>query len=338
MAAASLEVTQWYDRHGEYLVFAMATPWTVRHNKLPWLLRRLAAEGLKVVAFAYKTLSAGELEQLADPRWNVIPSPNWTLLNAAYRAGPSCGLLVWVPRCWVPAAQSMRRLKGNCNPALAQPGELRYDLRAPNRLLGLIHSADDWQGTLREATMFFAERLDQVLKNTGDEPPAIPERDILDGVGLAAATEQSAAALLLDLRVRAAARVQRLCPDSDLQTLLELWRSASEQDFLDRPVSQEIQAYLAVVQAEKPHLQMLQRRIESSGNSPDLLTVLLQFLMQLNAVEGYGQLATEAVVAGVPVFRDSWEKLLFRTTLFCFPELHQPPGSRAQRPPASWPR
>jgi nucleoside diphosphate kinase len=80
---------------------------------------------------------------------------SWWLNNQVYMAGASVAVLVFQT---VPSNEGVHtavgRLKGASSPFLAMPGELRYDLKASNRSINLIHTADDPLSTAREVLLF----------------------------------------------------------------------------------------------------------------------------------------------------------------------------------------
>ena len=59
----------------------------------------------------------------------------------------------------------LNSFKGSSNPALAVPGELRYEFDAQNIVMCVIHSSEDTRSALREAALFFCEKeIDEVIR------------------------------------------------------------------------------------------------------------------------------------------------------------------------------
>ncbi|MDQ5821102.1 MAG: nucleoside-diphosphate kinase [Actinomycetota bacterium] len=83
---------------------------------------------------------------------------------------------------------SLKALKGPSNPALGEPGQLRYDFDAQNIVMCVVHTSESTVEVLREACLFFSQtELDEAieaaidLRRSGRVPNGIDERPLHTG-------------------------------------------------------------------------------------------------------------------------------------------------------------
>jgi nucleoside diphosphate kinase len=143
-------------------VYVMLKPDALAAHVQDAFLDALSSAGLQIVQ-SWPCLRSGprEYEELYKFNLTLQNEQNmlshWWLTSRQFALGHSVALLVRVPeevRGEQTAYEYFGRLKGPSNPYLARPGQLRYDLRATNLALNMVHCADDPLCTAREALIF----------------------------------------------------------------------------------------------------------------------------------------------------------------------------------------
>ncbi|HSR25175.1 MAG TPA: hypothetical protein VLW53_16590, partial [Candidatus Eisenbacteria bacterium] len=80
----------------------------------------------------------------------------WLLILDLLEAGPSLLLLVRGPAGaggTGTTADRLKELKGPSDPALARPGQLRHEMGGMNKVINLVHSAEEWSDVVRETAI-----------------------------------------------------------------------------------------------------------------------------------------------------------------------------------------
>jgi len=80
---------------------------------------------------------------------------SWWMNRKVYTMGPSIGLLLSREgQAGAELYEAVAELKGASDPFVGRPGELRFDLGAPNATMNLFHCADDPISSVREYLIF----------------------------------------------------------------------------------------------------------------------------------------------------------------------------------------
>ena len=326
------------DRHraiADRVVFVFFDAWTIACRTHFDLLERMGAYGFTPIAYAAHRLTEGEIEQMYRRNLPIRADNSWHVAKEVYLTGPSLGVLLHRAADDEPATLAMQRIKGKSNPALGRPGQLRYEGRAPNRSLSLMHSSDDWAATLYESILFFDPvQLDALFRSVADGTfGPVDEQDWPLVEGCLAITNPSPVHLLLRLRLRAAAVVRRMQgPDEPLRRLTALWRAEAEAVDPRAPVPESVRRYLQMIAREQADVAELTGRPSSAVRTaprlyhrgePCLADALLM-LSVLAEPESYMLVDGPALSRKESLFMDRWEKLLFTTTLFNFDDFLEP--------------
>jgi nucleoside diphosphate kinase len=318
------------------VVFVFFDPWTIRHHKLKKIVQRIMKYGFEILAFNFHLLKESDIEQIYRKNPPITMKTSWHLPREVYEIGQSCGILFYLDDPNTTATELMKNLKGKSNPVLNGPGKLRYDFRAPNKSLSLMHSSDDWDSTLNESTVFFSQNhLKKVFSKVSTRQFLINKRSMINGTyydGMEYIKEQSATNLLLKIRLRILNLIDvESYTQLRVADLKRMWGYYLKRDFLQLTVEQEVKEYLAIINYEESLLKDLVSQINSLQHIvtyPRLyqyntirLSSLADSLMILNNVKYYSYIDGSKITDTIPVFFDQWEKLLFKTTLFHFEEL-----------------
>lgn len=124
------------------------------------MVQRMAAEGFRVLDYQCRFLGEVDAEEIYRQNHPVREGTQWHVARLVYGMGQSLGLLLGTTQAGSDACERMTALKGRSAPCMNRPGVLRYDFRAPNRSLSLMHSSDGDAEVERESAVFFeAQRL-----------------------------------------------------------------------------------------------------------------------------------------------------------------------------------
>jgi nucleoside diphosphate kinase len=314
---------------GDRIAFSIIWPWAIIHGKAEPLLERLRVHGFRVVAYDYRTLGDDELEYLAGETRDRFTDKCWRLLCRACGMGVSCGLLLFFDKPTGSASRTLKSVKGETNPSATRPGELRYDFRAPNRMLNLVHSADDWDSALRECTVFFPPgqlmhlfgELEEGRHSFAHEPALLLDPRF---ASINKRQERAATALLLEMRQKIVRLVQDAAPGMNGAALSDYWAGKLKKNYLAESVAREAQEYLTIIVEEKPLLDAVLAQRELEALSRDAAgRSRLHALSVLNDVEQYANVDCGAIARSAGGLPDERDDLLFRTTLACFDQLRQ---------------
>ncbi len=146
----------------ERLAFAAIKPGCFARGLAPEVLRRLEEAGFRVVDYKVTRLTPELIDELyAFVRLKYKDS--WWIMKKVYTEYPMVALLLkGDPGSYEHLSGRLRDLLGPTTPDAGSPGHLRYDLKGVNRVLNLVHAADDPAATLREALVFFS--MEEVLR------------------------------------------------------------------------------------------------------------------------------------------------------------------------------
>ena len=146
----------------ENFAFAAIKPGCFARGLAPEALRRLREAEFHVVDYRVTNLTAELIDELyAFVRLKYRDS--WWIMKKVYTRSPMVALLLkGSPGSHEHLSGRLRDLLGPTTPEAGSPGHIRYDLKGVNRVLNLVHAADDPASALREALVFFS--MDEVLK------------------------------------------------------------------------------------------------------------------------------------------------------------------------------
>jgi nucleoside diphosphate kinase len=311
------------------LVFVFFDPWTIRQKKINAIVNSILAKGFKILLFNYKILNDSEVEQIYRKNPPITMKTAWHLPKEVYTMGESCGILFYHenPNCI--ASEVMKKIKGKSHPLLTNKGQIRYDFRAPNKSLSLMHSSDDWYSMLNECSPFFSKKT--LMKSFNKFPFKEETSFFLCGhhESMEYVREQSATNLLLKLRIRI---IDILLREGDTSTegnlLKEFWIAKSEVDYLTFPVRKEVLEYTKIALEEHDLLEAFIQTLSSKQSYyfPRLYhnnchtAEYVNALKMLHDINQYEYMDGDLIVKKLPIFYDQWEQLLFKTTLFHFNE------------------
>ena len=93
-------------------------------------------------------------------QWNIAPVERVEVSELILSLGPSYGFFLRDarPECDTPASVRLARLKGPAKPERQKPGHLRYELRAPNRIVSLVHIPDEPADVIRDLSIMLGRR------------------------------------------------------------------------------------------------------------------------------------------------------------------------------------
>ncbi|MBT2468897.1 hypothetical protein J7E97_13675 [Streptomyces sp. ISL-66] len=133
----------------------------IAHEALDGTLAFLAGQGFDVIAAHSVRYGANRARELWRYQWNAATADRLAVTREVLDAGD--GLLIV---CFAagplttPASSLFARTKGSALPEARLPGDLRTLLGAPNRVLTLVHAADEPADVLRELPIVLS-RTDQ---------------------------------------------------------------------------------------------------------------------------------------------------------------------------------
>jgi len=318
--------------HSGSLVFAFFHPWTVQCGKLRPMLEQIIRHGFRVAAFNFHRLTERDVELLYAGNRPISRSTSWFIPRQLYEMGVSCGVILHREEQGRTATSVMTELKGKSQPFLNSPGQLRYDFRAPNKSINLIHSSDDWASTISEALLFFTpDEIELTLRKVRLAHFEECERSLLDHpahAGMQFVRDQSATALLIKLRIRTLGLLRPVAEPTLCAPLFDFWNQRLERNYLALDVHEEAKQYPSLLADEQRLARPLLRSLRSSCNLDRPrrslrrvpVAALTEFLQLLVEPDSYGEADTEALLS-LPVFFDQWEEQLFKTTLLHFDEL-----------------
>jgi nucleoside diphosphate kinase len=317
------------------IVFVFFDPWTIRVGKVPSIIKYICAKGFKVLASNYTLMKEGDIEQIYRKNPPITMKTSWHLPREVYSMGESCGLLFYLEDNSMEASSLMKTIKGKSNPVLNEAGCIRYDFRAPNKSLSLMHSSDDWFSMLNECTIFFSKDFLKKKFNTllrGEilfEPPCLSQ--LQPYASMVCIKEEAASSLLIKIRLR----ILQILINEDIvdvgaTELMQLWKEYMVYDFLRHDVKEEMTIYDALIEREAPFISVIIDAFHHNQlnlKSPRLYQYSIQpgnlilTLQMLNQPQNYSLIDGDEILRLAPVFYNQWEKLLFKTTLFHFQEL-----------------
>jgi len=127
---------------------------------LPSVLEFLDRNGFRIVdTFRCDELDAIKIREIWRYQWNVAPVERIALSEVMLSLGPTYGFVARDEE-WDGGVASVRlaRMKGPAQPELRVPGQLRYELRAPNRIVSYVHIPDEPADIVRDLSVMFERR------------------------------------------------------------------------------------------------------------------------------------------------------------------------------------
>jgi Nucleoside diphosphate kinase len=94
-------------------------------------------------------------------QWNIATPDRLSLYDFLHQQGPGMQLICYDsrPSSQLPASLRLTGMKGSANPADRHEGQLRSVLKAPNRVLVMVHGADEPIDIVRELGIVFQPNL-----------------------------------------------------------------------------------------------------------------------------------------------------------------------------------
>ncbi|MGW1067469.1 nucleoside-diphosphate kinase [Streptomyces aureus] len=305
-------------------VYVMLKPDALAAHVQDAFFGALSSAGLQVVQ-SWPCLRSGprEYEELYKFNLTLQNEQNmlshWWLTSRQFTIGHSIALLVRVPekvRGERTAYEYFGELKGPSNPYLARPGQLRYDLRATNLALNMVHCADDPLCTAREALIFGnTAQVIAGLRCSADLRAGTTDRDWAER-----AAEQFAQAVravraprvdvrLVPVLTTVKLRVRGLASEEVQQATASTYRS-----FLEHADRED----LSVGEAWKgfEYLSEQECRLLDSLSPTDRAGALLRELADISRhdLDFARRVATEAAGLGIPL--TAWDELVLDTALY----------------------
>jgi nucleoside diphosphate kinase len=150
------------------LAFLIIRPEAVQQGYSLRILERTAELGFTVVAAEIIRPHPRQLEELYRyTQLRLMDAGDrllWSYTPRYYLLGPAVAVLLKGNFGNRTAAKVLNEAKGPSNPVLTVPGQLRYDFGSQNPVMCVIHSSDDTEAMMREASLFFdRETLDRVI-------------------------------------------------------------------------------------------------------------------------------------------------------------------------------
>jgi nucleoside diphosphate kinase len=322
------------------VAFVFFDPWSVNQNLHIDITKRILDSGFQIADFSYTRLSACDIENIYKKNKPIDVNKSWYVSGKIYTMGVSCGLLFYYRGEFINdydnASLLLNSLKGKSNPLLNNKGNLRFDFRAPNKSLSLMHCSDDWQSICNESVSFFsADQLMQALNLVSFGNNLIPvgkekcffESAIFSVIGFIRAIP--ATHLLVKIKARILDRIY--WQENDIsKPLIELYSKYLERDFLKFRVEEEIDEYLKFVDKEKEILERTKLKFQQQddsiftnwNNGDHSKYILVAAFMLLTNTSRYSSMDTSKFIRLLPsIFYDEWEELLFQTTLYHFDDM-----------------
>ncbi len=165
------------------MTFAMIKPDAFVRGLAPEVIRSLKDSGLIPVAMKVTEMD----EALIDELYMFVKQKyfdSWWIMPKVFSQAPVIPMiLVGDPGDFDHLSGKLRDIIGPTTPDAGKPGNIRYDLKGTNRVLNIIHAADDPAAAIREAKVFFDmdEILDAIMAEEGvdyDPDEIVPEEPI----------------------------------------------------------------------------------------------------------------------------------------------------------------
>ncbi len=330
-----VEELEVYRPIGDRVVLISFDPWAVHTGKWQPMLRRILAEGFRIIAFDRSRLVEEQIEQVYRKNHPIHETSAWHLPRHVYTLGVTFTLLLMTEPGDTPAPVRMKALKGVSSPLIHHAGQLRHDFRAPNKSLSLMHSSDDWDSTAHEALVFFSpDELHHALSDPHAERSDAYAHALLTEdthENLEAVREIAPTQLIQKLRLRLLELLAAMgtTPDTTAR-ILDAWRqSAQPSPEGQEDVPAEAARFVALMSAQRADLEALKLVCPPTIAQPRRYVrhrdpvALFNLLEALSLPEAYATVDVEHLLAAARFPLDRWEDLLLRTTLFHFSEVQR---------------
>lgn len=157
MAAAGPEIVDTLRAHAVLLV--KPEGWAA--GVLPSVIDFLRRNDFQIVdGFRCDALTPIMIREIWRYQWNIAPVERIALSEVMLSLGPIYGFIArdrqWDGESF--ASMRLARMKGPAQPELRVPGQLRYELRAPNRIVSYVHIPDEPADTVRDLSVLFERR------------------------------------------------------------------------------------------------------------------------------------------------------------------------------------
>lgn len=305
------------------IVFVFFDPWSIHQNYHYHITKNIIERDFELIRYCFKRISDSDIEHIYRKNTPINNDRSWHIPKQIYTMGVSCGLLFSFSQ-GKDGYTELKNLKGRSQPLLNQIGTFRYDYKAPNKSLSLLHSSDDFESTLSEGSIFFSNfesksvTKEQCTNNFFSDfhEPSFRLK------------QTSAIKLLLHLRLRILELIEDNSTFFNCSTEIALINTYLKVDFNVLSVREETEVYLNFVSKEEdiinPILSILSSdavKIPQWYSHSVNIGYLLEGLRILNDINNYPFINSESFIQNLPIFYDKWEEVLFKTTLFHFPEL-----------------
>lgn len=144
---------------------------------LPTVIRFLERNGFTIVdGFRCAGLTPIMIREIWRYQWNIAPVERIALSEIILSLGPIYGFIARDIRGQGVASVRLARMKGPALPERRSPGQLRHELRAPNRIVSYVHIPDEPADIIRDLSVLFDRRemvrlLTRVRDGAGSPPP-----------------------------------------------------------------------------------------------------------------------------------------------------------------------
>jgi nucleoside diphosphate kinase len=173
--AAPRDLVKRYGAACDRLAFLLVRPDAVRQGLTSTVLNHTSAAGLRVADAEVVRPHPRLLEEIY--RYTQVSlmgagsRPMWWYLPRYYELGPAIVVLLMSDPGPQTASEILTEIKGPSNPADTKPGQIRYDCGSQNMVMCVVHSSEDTNSALREASLFLGERrVARAIEGAGHGP------------------------------------------------------------------------------------------------------------------------------------------------------------------------
>lgn len=320
-------------KYTKNIVFVFFDPWTVYTLKHYSITKSILSHGFDILNFSYCKLYENHIELIYQKNHPIKESSSWHIPRQVYKLGHSCGMLLYSKnKSILSASKILKKIKGKSSPFLNKPGCIRYDFKAPNKSLSLLHTSDDFESSLKECRPFFPKlNIEECILEYFSKSKSLISNLFFEKnfKPIGQINECSFVNLILRIRLRILEIIFLNAKDLKKRDIYFFIKKYSEIDFSNISLIEEMHTYINFVKEEKEILACFIRDFYDSYNerkTDDVswgecridINTLVSSLKLLNNIYIYSSLDTNDFIKKTPVFLDKWEKLLFKTTLFHF--------------------
>lgn len=246
--------------------FAMIKPDAYLRGLAPVVISRLEEEGFHIAKFDVRKMKSKEIDELYMFVKNRYRE-SWWIMPKVFSIAPVVPLiLTGDPMEFSHLSERLRELVGPTTPDAGRPGGMRYDLKGANRVLNIIHAADDPASALREALVFFS--LDEILDvlSGGSEPLDVESKEFIPEEPL----DLRRWRVFNEIKLEAADLLEQ-----GRQDIISLLDREAEIVEMDLPVDEERESLMEIermisMKVEKMRREMLRSAVVEARSPPDI--------------------------------------------------------------------